>query len=128
MDVRDHYHYTKEHEWVYVEDTTATVGITDYAQTALGDITFVELPEIGAEVEQFEQFAAIESVKAANDIYCPLAGKVLEVNKDLDEDPGLVNRDCFDTGWIAKIEVANLDELHKLMDAEEYRNYLESLS
>ena len=128
MDVRDNYYYTKEHEWIQIEDSVATMGITDYAQSSLGDITFVELPEVNAEFEQFEQFSSIESVKAASDIYCPLPGKIVEVNQDLEEDPGIVNRDCYETGWIAKIEVANTDELNKLMTAEEYRNYLESLS
>ena len=128
MHVMEHYYYTKEHEWVYIEDSVATVGITDYAQSALGDITFVELPEIDAEVEQFEQFSSVESVKAASDIYCPLSGRVLEVNSELEADPGVLNRDCYEGGWIAKIELTSPDEQHKLMDATEYQNYLESLA
>jgi len=126
-DIMEHYYYTKEHEWINIEDDTATVGITDYAQEALGDITFVELPDLGAEVEQFEQFASVESVKAASDIYCPLPGKVIEVNTDLSSDPELINRDCYEKGWIAKITLASVDEKSKLMTAGEYENYLSSL-
>ena len=126
-DIRDHYFYTKEHEWIHIEDDTATVGITDYAQEALGDITFVELPEVGAEVEQFEQFASVESVKAASDIYCPLPGKVIEVNNGLTSDPELINKDCYGKGWIARIALSSVDERSKLMSAGEYENYLSSL-
>lgn len=126
-DIREHYYYTKEHEWINIEDDTATVGITDYAQEALGEITFVELPEVGVEVEQFEQFASVESVKAASDIYCPLAGKVVEVNNNLSSDPELINRDCYGKGWIARITLSSIDEKSKLMSAGEYENYLESL-
>ncbi|MBP7162756.1 MAG: glycine cleavage system protein GcvH [Candidatus Omnitrophica bacterium] len=123
----EHYHYTKEHEWVYLEDTVATVGITEYAQSSMGEVTFVELPAVNAEVEQFEQFASVESVKAASDIYCPMSGKVVEVNSELEEDPELLNKDCYEAGWIAKIEISNPEELSKLMSAEEYENYLESI-
>ena len=107
MEVVDYYLYTKEHEWVSIEDNIATIGITDYAQEALGDITFVELPEVGAEVEQFEEFAAIESVKAANDIFAPVSGKVIEVNTRLESDPGLINKSAFEKGWIAKVQMSD---------------------
>ncbi len=127
MEVRDHLHYTKEHEWVTVEDKIATVGLTDYAQDALGDVTFVELPDIGMEAEQFEQLASIESVKAASDIYSPLSGRVVEVNHELDSNPDLINKSCYDMGWVAKLEIASEDEMSKLMDAEEYQTYLEGL-
>lgn len=127
MEVLDHYYYTKEHEWVHIEDNEGTVGISEFAQSSLGDITFVELPSVGAEVEQFEQFASLESVKAASDIYCPLAGKITDVNTDLENDPELINRDCYEKGWIAKIEITSPDEVSRLMTADEYRNYLESL-
>src|SRR5208282_5535003 len=96
-------------------------------QEALGDVTYVELPEIEAEVEQFEQFVSVESVKAASDIYAPMGGKVTEVNLKLEDTPGLINKDCYGKGWIAKIEVRDTDESTNLMSAEEYRNYLESL-
>lgn len=127
MEVIDHYFYTKEHEWVCVEDSVATVGITDYAQSALGDITYVELPDTDTEVEQFEQFVSVESVKAASDIYSPLTGKIVEVNAVLESKPGLINKSCYDKGWIAKIEIADKEETSNLMSAEEYRNFLEGI-
>lgn len=127
MEVVDYYLYTKEHEWVHIEDNVATVGITDYAQEALGDITFVELPEVGADVEQFEEFAAIESVKAANDIFAPVSGKVVEVNARLESDPGLINKSAFEKGWIAKIQISDKEEASNLMTAEEYQKFLESI-
>lgn len=128
MEVIDDYLYTKEHEWVSIEDNTAIIGITEYAQENLGDITFVELPAIESEVEQFEQCASVESVKAASDIFCPLSGRVLEVNTALEANPGLINKSCYEKGWIAKIEVSDLNERSNLMNAEEYQSYLESLS
>ncbi len=127
MDVIEHYLYTKEHEWISIEDTTATVGITDYAQVALGDITFIELPEVDSEVEQFEQFVSIESVKAASDIFSPMSGRVIEINKELESDPGLLNKSCYEKGWIAKIVLTDMDEKSNLMTAEEYNKFLEGL-
>ena len=127
MEIEENFLYTKEHEWVSIEDNIATMGITDYAQEALGDVTYAELPEEGAEVEQFEQFVSVESVKAASDIYAPMGGKVTEVNRKLEDTPDLINKDCYGKGWIAKIEVRDMDESTNLMSAEEYRNYLESL-
>ena len=127
MEIEENFLYTKEHEWVSIEDNIATMGITDYAQEALGDVTYAELPEEGAEVEQFEQLVSVESVKAASDIYAPMGGKVTEVNRKLEDTPDLINKDCYGKGWIAKIEVRDLDESTNLMSAEEYRNYLESL-
>jgi len=127
MEIMDHYFYTKEHEWVNLEDNIGTVGITDYAQNALGDITYVELPQQDQEVEQFEQFVSVESVKAASDIFCPMSGRIIEVNDRLEENPALINKDCFGKGWIAKIELKDLDEASNLMSAEDYRSYLESL-
>ncbi len=127
MEVVDHYFYTKEHEWIHIEDDQATIGISEYAQEALGDITFVELPSVGTEVEQFEQCSSVESVKAASDIYSPMSGKIIEVNTDLEEKPELINKDCYERGWIAKLELNALEEQSKLMNAEEYRNYLNTL-
>ena len=127
MEVVEHYLYTKEHEWVNIEDDTATVGITEYAQSALGDITFIELPAVDNEVEQFEQFVSIESVKAASDIFSPISGRVIDVNSDLESDPGLINKSCYDKGWIAKIEIKDLDERSNLMTATEYNKFLEGL-
>ena len=120
--------YTKEHEWVSIneEDNTATFGISDYAQEALGDITFIELPGVGSEVEQFEQFASIESVKAANDIFSPMSGKIIEVNVALESKPALINKSCYEKGWIAKIEINEMEETSNLMTADEYQSFLES--
>ena len=127
MEIYDHYHYSKEHEWINLEDGAGTVGITDYAQSSLGDITFVELPAVGNEVEQFEQLASVESVKAASDIFSPMSGKVTEVNAELESNPGLINKDCFEKGWLVKIEISDTQELSNLMTGDEYRSYLKSL-
>jgi len=127
MEIEENYLYTKEHEWVSIEDNIATMGISDYAQEALGDVTYVELPAQEDEVEQFEQFVSVESVKAASDIFAPMGGKVIEINHKLEDNPALINKDCYVKGWIAKIEVRDMDESTNLMSAEEYRNYLESL-
>ena len=127
MDVYEHYFYTKEHEWINMEEGVGTIGITDYAQESLGDITFIELPAVGSEVEQFEQYASLESVKAASDIFSPMSGKVIEVNPELESNPGLINKDCFEKGWIAKIEISAPEEKSNLMTADEYTNYLNSL-
>src|SRR5512140_3798135 len=99
--------YTKEHEWVRLEDGIAVVGITDHAQEALGDVVFVELPEPGREVEEGEACAVVESVKAASDVYAPLAGRVTEMNQAIVDDPGLVNRDSAGEGWFFKLALAD---------------------
>lgn len=128
MEIEEHLLYTKEHEWVSIEeDNTAIVGITEYAQSALGDITFVELPSVGDEVEQFEEFASVESVKAASDIFCPVSGKIIAINEALEAKPGLINKSCYEKGWLAKIELSEPDEVNNLMTAEEYRSFLESV-
>lgn len=127
VDIRDSLFYTKEHEWASVDEGVATVGLTDYAQSSLGDITFVELPSLDAEVEQFEQLASVESVKAASDVYAALTGRVIDVNADLETNPELINHSCYELGWIAKISLSDEEELGKLMTAEEYRTYLDNL-
>ncbi len=127
MEILGHYLYTKEHEWIHIDEKTATIGITDYAQSSLGDITFVELPQVDSEVEQFEQFVSVESVKAASDIYAPMSGRVMEVNTRLESDPGLINRSCYEKGWIVKIELFDLEEKLNLLTSEEYRKFLEAL-
>ncbi len=127
MEIIEHYLYTKEHEWINIEDNVGTVGITDYAQSALGDITFVELPQEDAEVEQFEEFVSVESVKAASDIFAPMSGRVLEVNSKLEDSPGIINKHCYTKGWLVKLEISSMDETSNLMTAEEYEKYLESL-
>ncbi|HBR15308.1 MAG TPA: glycine cleavage system protein GcvH [Candidatus Omnitrophica bacterium] len=127
MEVEDHLLYTKDHEWVNVEENVATIGITDYAQSSLGDITYIELPPADDEVEQFGNFASIESVKAASDIFSPMSGRVIEVNENLEADPALINKSCYHKGWIAKIEICDMDEASNLMTADEYRSFLESV-
>ncbi|MBF0484297.1 MAG: glycine cleavage system protein GcvH [Candidatus Omnitrophica bacterium] len=124
MEIIEHYHYTKDHEWVCIEEDLVVVGITDYAQSSLGDITFVELPAVDTEVEQFEELASVESVKAASDIFSPLGGKIVDVNHNLEEEPGLINRSPYDRGWIAKIVASDMDQLGNLMNAEEYESFL----
>ena len=127
MEVEDHLLYTKDHEWVSIDGQTATVGISDYAQEALGDITYIELPNVDDEVEQFEELASIESVKAASDIFAPLSGRIIEANEALESKPDLINKSCYHKGWIAKIEISDPDEQSNLMTAEEYRKFLESV-
>ncbi|NPD66154.1 glycine cleavage system protein GcvH [Lichenicola cladoniae] len=120
--------YTKEHEWVRLEeDGTVTVGITDHAQEALGDIVFVELPESGRVLAEGESCAVVESVKAASDIYAPMAGTVLDMNELLTEDPSLVNRDPEDEAWFFRLDPTNPDALQALMDEEAYQTYVDTL-
>ena len=120
--------YTKEHEWARIEGGTAYVGITDYAQTSLGDITFVGLPKIGDTIKQAEFCATVESVKAASDVYAPFSGKVIAINKDLAQHPELVNKSPYDKGHFFTMEISNPGEKAKLMDAAAYRSYVEGLS
>jgi len=120
-------YYTDEHEWIDVEDDIATVGITDYAQGQLGDIVFVELPEVGALIEQSKDAAVVESVKAASDVYAPITGEVTETNAALEEDPSLVNSDPEDGGWFFRMTIADPGELDKLMDEDGYKAFVEGL-
>lgn len=113
--------YSEEHEWVRVEGNRAVVGITDYAQSELGDIVFVELPEVGAEVKQNEPFGSVESVKTVSELYAPVSGKVVEVNGELEGSPELVNQSPYDKGWMIVVEMSDPSELDKLMDAEAYK-------
>ena len=117
-------YYTEEHEWVRVADGTATVGITDYAQDQLGDITYVELPAAGAQLAQGDEFAVIESVKAASDIYAPVGGTVDTVNTALDDAPEAINRDPYGEGWICTLVNVDARELERLMDAEQYTAFV----
>lgn len=116
--------YSKEHEWVLVEGSVATVGITDYAQDQLGDIVFVELPAVADKVSKEDAFGVVESVKAVSDIYAPVSGKVVEVNDDLPENPEMLNEDPYGDGWIIKIEMNDPEELQDLMTATEYEEYV----
>ena len=119
--------YTKEHEWVRLEDGIAVVGITDYAQDHLGDVVFVELPDIGTEVAQFEPFGVIDSVKASSELYAPLSGEVEAANDALTEQPELVNQAPYGEGWMIKVRPADLAELEQLLDADGYEQFLGTL-
>jgi len=120
-------YYTKDHEWVKVEGGTATVGVADYAQEALGEITFVELPELGREVDSHGELAVAESSKAATDIYSPIAGKVIEVNEQLESEPERINSDCYGQGWLVKLGFSAEPDIGKLMDAAEYEDFVNGL-
>jgi glycine cleavage system H protein len=112
--------YSKEHEWVRQEGSRATIGITSFAADELGDIVFVELPELGATLSQFGTFGVVESVKAVSDLYSPVSGEVVEVNEALRDSPELMNTDPFGEGWIARVEMADRSELDGLLDADGY--------
>jgi glycine cleavage system H protein len=119
--------YTEDHEWVLLEGDTATIGISDHAQEQLGDVVYVELPEEGAECAEGAQVATVESVKAASEIYAPVAGEVVAVNGALSDKPDLVNSDPLGDGWFLKIKVADAGAVAKLMDENAYQEYVESL-
>ena len=120
-------YFTKEHEWVKVNGTSAVCGISDHAAHELGDITFVELPAVGKQVKQFEVLAAIESVKAASDIYAPVSGKVVKVNSELEDVPEKVNESAEEEAWMAELELGDAAELANLMTQEQYEAYLKTL-
>jgi glycine cleavage system H protein len=119
--------YTKEHEWAKVDGDTATIGITDYAQEQLGEITFVELPAIGKEIEQKGELAVVESSKAASDVYAPVSGKVTKVNSDLESTPEMINEGCYSEGWICTMEITDAKTIDNLMDSKQYEAYLKGL-
>ncbi len=125
--IKEDLKYTNEHEWVRLEGEAAVVGVTDYAQSQLGDITYVDLPEVGVRLEQMGELGVVESVKAAADFYSPLAGTVTEVNAALEDDPGMINRDCYGQGWLVKLEDLEAAGLEKLMDASAYEAFVKEL-
>lgn len=114
--------YSEEHEWVKTEGNLVRVGITDFAQSELGDIVFVELPEVGATVQADEPFGSVESVKTVSELYAPISGKVVEVNEDLNDNPEFVNESPYEKAWMIVIELSDAGEVDKLMSAEEYEN------
>jgi len=119
------YKYTKEHEWLFIEsDRVSKIGITDYAQSKLGDIVFLELPSVGTQVKQFDKLGEIESLKAVNDIFTPVSGKVLGVNQSVINDPGIVNSDPYGNGWLVRLEISDLPEVDNLMSSEEYDRFI----
>ena len=119
--------FTRDHEWIRLDGEVATVGITDYAQKQLGDVVFVELPEVGRNVVAGKEAAVVESVKAASEVYAPVAGGVVEVNEALADDPALVNRDPQGEGWFVKLRIENQSELDSLLDEAAYKEYCEGL-
>ena len=124
MNIPSNLKYTKDHEWVSVEDGIATIGITDFAQGELGDIVFVEFPEIGDSFEAGDPFGTIEAVKTVVDIYAPVSGEIVEINEGLDNDPDKVNSNPYGDGWIVKVKISNSDELDELMNAVSYEELI----
>jgi glycine cleavage system H protein len=121
----DNYRFAKSHEWIALEsDNTATVGISDHAQDALGEAVYVDLPDVGDELQQGDVFGVVESVKAAADLYSPVGGEVTEVNKDLTDSPSIINEDPYNAGWIMKLKIKDNAEFDSLMTAEEYEKFL----
>lgn len=123
-DIPEDLKYTKSHEWVRKEGDSYTIGITHHAQHLLGDIVFVELPEVGETVTQGEEFGVVESVKAASDIYAPVSGEVSSSNMDLEDSPALVNKSPYDDGWLIQLNQVDLAEIDELMTAQEYADFV----
>ena len=120
--------YAKSHEYVHVEGNIGTIGITDYAQKELGDVVFVELPQVGAQLEANDELGSIESVKAVSELFSPVSGEVVEVNEALADNPALVNTDAFGDGWMIRVKISDVTEVDELMTAEEYDEFLEKES
>ena len=125
MEIPNELTYSKDHEWVKIEGDIATIGITYHASDSLGDVVYVDVTTLGDNLNQFDKFGEVESVKAVSDLYLPLGGKIMEINEDLNNNPQYINDDCYNKGWIIKLEVNILDEMKNLLNAEEYKNILE---
>lgn len=125
MAVPKNYKYTKTHEWVKVEGDVATIGITDFAQSELGDITYIELPPVGSSLNQSDSLGVIESVKAASDIYSPISGDVIEDNTDVESTPEMVNSSPFEDAWLIKLKITDQSQIDNLLDADAYEKLLE---
>uniref|UniRef100_G3TFF7 Glycine cleavage system H protein n=1 Tax=Loxodonta africana TaxID=9785 RepID=G3TFF7_LOXAF len=119
--------FTDKHEWVTTENGIGTVGISNFAQEALGDVVYCSLPEVGTKLNKLDEFGALESVKAASELYSPLSGEVTEINEALTENPGLVNKSCYEDGWLIKMTLSNPSELDELMSEEAYEKYIKSI-
>jgi glycine cleavage system H protein len=119
--------YTKDHEWIRLDGAIGTVGISEYAQAQLGDVVYVELPPVGKKVSQGDEAAVVESVKAASEVYAPVAGEVIEVNGELDGTPAIVNEDAEGQGWFLKLQVTNVADVDALMTEEQYQAFLETI-
>lgn len=116
--------YTEEHEWIAIEEDIATIGISDFAQSQLGDVVFVELPEVGDELEAGKPFGVVESVKAVSDVYSPLSGEVVEINEELPDAPETLNTSPYEDGWLIKLRLSNPEELDDLLDADSYQELI----
>ena len=116
--------YSKDHEWIILEDNIATIGITKHAAESLGDIVYVDINSIDKDLKQFDKFGEIESVKAVSDLYVPISGKVIETNSELESNPEFVNDDCYDKGWIIKVQIEDSNELKNLLDSTEYEKII----
>ncbi|XP_059775555.1 glycine cleavage system H protein, mitochondrial-like [Balaenoptera ricei] len=119
--------FTDKHEWVTTKNGVGTVGISNFAQEALGDVVYCSLPEVGTKLNKQEEFGALESVKAASELYSPLSGEVTEINGALEENPGLVNKSCYEDGWLIKMTLSNPSDLDELMSEEAYEKYIKSI-
>ncbi|XP_065341383.1 glycine cleavage system H protein [Cloeon dipterum] len=118
--------YTDKHEWVQVDGKIGTIGITHYAQDALGDVVYAQLPDPGQEFSQMDECGALESVKAASELYCPVSGKIVSKNTEVEDTPGLINKSCYEKGWLFKLELSKLHELDGLMDEAQYEKFLKT--
>ena len=123
MEIKDNLKYTENHEWVLIEDDIAIVGITDYAQSELGDIVYVDIDSVGQDLNADDVFGSVEAVKTVSDLYMPVAGKIIELNDQLDSNPELLNQDPYNAGWIIKVELNNLD-YDQLLSSEQYKNLI----
>ena len=124
MNIPSELKYTKDHEWVKKDGNIVTVGITDYAQGELGDVVFVELPQVGDDVSKDDTFGSIEAVKAVADLFCPISGKVTEINENLGDQPDIVNTDPYGQGWMVKIEMSDAGDFDSLMSADDYQAHI----
>lgn len=125
MNTPDNLKYTKDHEWIKIDGDTATIGITDFAQSELGDIVYVEVETVGETLDKDEVFGTVEAVKTVSDLFLPLSGEILEFNEELEDEPEMVNEEPYGKGWMVKMKIANQDEVKELMDAETYKSHIE---
>ncbi len=124
MNIPEGLKYTKDHEWIKIEGQKATIGITDFAQGELGDIVYIDIPSVGQDVNEHEVFGTVEAVKTVSDLYMPVSGKVLEVNKELDGSPEKVNSDPYGSGWMIKMEIKNASDVNNLLSAAQYKELI----
>ncbi len=124
MEIKENLSYTNDHEWIKIDGNTALVGITDFAQSELGDIVFIEVETIGEDLNKNEVFGTVEAVKTVSDLFIPVSGKVLEFNSSLEDNPELVNESPYEEGWIVKMEISNLDEISDLLDSKAYKSLI----